>query len=107
MTEDAEVSVQSTEIAPLTERARAGIVVLLVFLAVVHVLVPSLAIDTTFLGLLALAAIVALFDIERIEWLGIKARRIRREPVPVCAGRSSERSGPECQGRQSSARPEY
>ena len=44
-------------------------------LAAVHVAFPGLAIDAVFLGLLAFAALVLLFDIEKIEWLGVSARR--------------------------------
>lgn len=79
MSDNADEGTQQAGLDPLPERARALIAFLLVFLALAHLFFPSLAIDPTFLGLLALAGIVALFDIERIEWLGIKARRIRRE----------------------------
>jgi hypothetical protein len=47
----------------------------LVLLAVAHVLWPHIAFDGVFLGLLAFAAFVALFDIQSIEWQGIRAQR--------------------------------
>lgn len=59
----------------LSERARRGIATALVAIALVHVALPKLAIDAIFLGLLAFAALVLLFDIDSVEWLGVKARR--------------------------------
>lgn len=43
--------------------------------AVAHVIWPALAIDGVFLGALAFAAFISFFDIESIEWQGVKARR--------------------------------
>jgi hypothetical protein len=47
----------------------------MVVLAFAHVLFPALAIDAVFLGLLAFAAFISFFDIQSIEWQGIKASR--------------------------------
>ena len=47
----------------------------LVGIAVAHVVWPEAAIDAVTLGLLAFAAFILLFDVESIEWQGIKARR--------------------------------
>jgi hypothetical protein len=44
-------------------------------LAGAHLIWPSLAIDGVFLGLLAFGAFIWFFDVESIEWQGIKARR--------------------------------
>jgi hypothetical protein len=46
-----------------------------VAIAGTHVVWPTLAIDGVFLGALAFAGFVALFDVDSIEWQGIKARR--------------------------------
>jgi hypothetical protein len=49
--------------------------VLLVVLAAAHLVWPRVAIDAVFLGLLAFAAFISLFDVESIEWQGVKAKR--------------------------------
>ena len=59
----------------LPERTRKVVAGGLVSIAILHVIVPTLKIDAVFLGLLAFAALVLLFDIESIQWLGIKAKR--------------------------------
>ncbi len=61
--------------ALLSERGRKGVAFSLVLLAIAHVVLPKLAIDAIFLGLLAFASLVLLFDIESVEWLGVKAKR--------------------------------
>lgn len=67
----------------LSSRERGGIAALLVLLAVVHAIFPDLAIDAVFLGLLAFAAIVYWFDIDRIEWQGVRARRREIEQASI------------------------
>ena len=47
----------------------------LVLLAVAHVVWPHLSIDGVFLGLLAFAAFISLFDIQSIDFQGIRAQR--------------------------------
>ncbi len=47
----------------------------LVALAVSHVLWPDIPIDAVFLGLLAFAGLLWFFDVDSIEWQGIRARR--------------------------------
>jgi hypothetical protein len=69
----------ATPLLRLSQRGRAGIAGLAVVLAGIHLVFPALAIDGVFLGLLALAGLVALFDIQSIEWQGIKATRRRVE----------------------------
>ena len=78
MTKENQERSESEDLA-LPGLVRGALVVVLVLLAVAHLVFPDLAIDPTFLGLLALAAIIAFFDIESVEWLGIRARRVRRE----------------------------
>lgn len=67
-----------TDKAPLitlSNRSRWAIAITLVGLAAAHLGWPELGIDPTFLGLLAFAALVLLFDVDRIEWLGVRAKR--------------------------------
>lgn len=74
-------------VVAMSERTRRVVALLLVFLAVVHVLVPGLAIDGVFLGLLALAGLVLFFDIQSVEALGVKAKaRELREAADVVKG---------------------
>lgn len=47
----------------------------LVALAVCHLLWPDIPIDAVFLGLLAFAGLLWFFDVDSIEWQGIRARR--------------------------------
>jgi hypothetical protein len=61
---------------PWVRRSAAGVGV---GIAGAHLLWPALAIDGVFLGALAFAAFISLFDVDSIEWQGIKAtRRIAR-----------------------------
>jgi hypothetical protein len=64
-------------LSPLKRRVGAGA---LAALAAAHLIWPGVAIDGVFLGLLAFAAFTWLFDVESIEWQGIRAKRkeIRR-----------------------------
>src|SRR4051812_29873300 len=54
---------------------RRGATLVVLGLAVTHLLRPDWAIDAVFLGLLAFAVFIWLFDVESIEWQGIKAKR--------------------------------
>jgi hypothetical protein len=82
----AKASQTDEPLVKLSDRARHGIAFVLVVLAIVHVIWPGLAIDAVFLGLLAFAAVVLLFDIDAVEWLGISAKRRRaREQAAITA----------------------
>jgi hypothetical protein len=59
----------------LTLWTRRALCISLLALAAIHLIWPELAIDAVFLGLLALAALLWFFDVESIEWQGIRARR--------------------------------
>lgn len=61
-------------VVALSERTRRSAAILFVFLALIHLLYPTVAIDGVFIGLLALAGIVLLFDIQSVEALGVRAR---------------------------------
>jgi hypothetical protein len=80
----------------------------MVALAIVHVVSPKLAIDGVFLGLIAFAAILLLFDVESLEWQGMKLRRkskvasalladtvVPGEPIPTLAPPATEPVGVE------------
>jgi len=80
----------------LADRWRNGIAGSLVGLAVIHFIFPGLAIDAVTLGLIAFAGLVKLFDIDSIEWLGIKARKsdllrkaeqVKAVPIPTAEPR--------------------
>lgn len=58
---------------------RTLIAILAVAVAVLHLARPELGIDAVFLGLLAFALFIYLFDIDAIEWQGIRARRRQLE----------------------------
>ncbi len=64
-------------LSPFKRRVAAGA---LAALAVAHLIWPAVAIDGVFLGLLAFAAFTWLFDVESIEWQGIRvqSKEIRR-----------------------------
>lgn len=70
---------EQADLPVLSARTRTGLSFMLVFIAIAHVFFPALAIDTTFLGLLALAAALLLFDLESFEWQGLKFRRVQRQ----------------------------
>jgi hypothetical protein len=81
-------------IISLSNRSRWAVAVTLVGLAGVHLKWPDVAIDSTFLGLLAFAGLVLLFDVDRIEWLGVRAKRraldaetahVKTLPIPSTA----------------------
>ncbi len=57
----------------LDKRTRAGLAILLVCIAIVHLLFPTLAIDPVFLGLLAMAAVIYFFEITRLDVMGVEA----------------------------------
>jgi hypothetical protein len=58
---------------------RYAIVAALTALAVVHLIKPALAIDTTFLGLVGLALVLLLFDPEGGELFGFKFRKRKKD----------------------------
>jgi hypothetical protein len=64
---------------PLSRFWRTVLATLLSGLAVIHVLWPSLAIDTLSVGLIAVAAIIVFFDVESFEFQGIRARRLQKD----------------------------
>ena len=63
----------------LTKWQRRGVVTLLIALAVLRFFFPGLPIDPTLLALLGTALVVWKFDIESIEFGGLKARGLLRE----------------------------
>lgn len=58
---------------------RIAITLVLLGLAGLHAFKPDLGIDGVFLGLLAFAGFVYFFDIESLDWQGIRARKRVRE----------------------------
>ena len=61
-------------VIPPTKAVKIAVAVICVALAGVHVAVPALPIDATFLGLFTVAVIVLVFDVESIDALSIRAR---------------------------------
>lgn len=59
----------------LTHRMRILIATLALAIAALHVSRPELAIDAVFLGLIGFALFIYFFDIDAVEWQGIRARR--------------------------------
>jgi hypothetical protein len=59
----------------LTPWMRRASCIFLLALAVIHLILPNWAIDAVFLGLLAFAAFLWFFDVESIEWQGVRAKR--------------------------------
>jgi hypothetical protein len=66
---------QRQPLLALSPWLRGLITLFLVLLALAHILWPDVAIDAIFLGLLAFAALLWFFDVDTIEWQGIRARR--------------------------------
>jgi hypothetical protein len=54
---------------------RESIAAVAIFAAALHLFWPTVPIDLVSLGLIAFALFILFFDIERIEWLGMTARR--------------------------------
>jgi hypothetical protein len=61
-------------VVPPTKAVKIAVAVICVALAGVRFAVPTLPIDATFLGLLAVAVVVLVFDVESVDALGIHAR---------------------------------
>lgn len=63
----------------LSPWVRVPVAVLLLALALTHLLFPSLPIDTTFLGLLAMAGLLIFFDLHEVQIFGTTFKKQKRQ----------------------------